>query len=149
MSGSLNHSPADIMRHTLVELGLGTLPTSREDWPISYSQEPDSPDDAITLYDTTSRIDGRSHLSGETWLHYGIQVRIRSYAVSPGRTKANAITEALDKDIQYRPITIAGTTYIVYTVTRTTDSVSLGKEVRDTKRNLFTINAVVALRQTS
>ena len=50
----LLHSPADILRHLLVDLGAGVLPENgtKTNWPISEGQELNAPDNAICTYDT-------------------------------------------------------------------------------------------------
>lgn len=155
MSGSLSHSPAEIIRDLLVTLGLGTDPADSGSWPIFVSREPDTPDSVITIYDTTPRLQGRSSPGGITQEHYGIQVRIRDASPRGGWVKANALVVALDQTIALDDVTIEdedGTglsTYKVYTVSRTGGILSLGKQIDSSKRNLFTINAVAAIRQTA
>lgn len=148
MPGSLDHSPADIMRYLLIDLELGTLPTDSEDWPISVTQEVEDPDNAITLFDTSGTRQGRV-FGGEIQEHEGFQVRIRATSHPIGQTKANAIKEALDKSILNVQVAIEGTTYIVHSVSRRSGIFYLGQDVTSSKRVIFTINAVVALRQTN
>lgn len=147
MSGTLTHSPADVLRHLLVELGQGVLPSVGGDWPIYVGAEPNTPDSVVTLYDTAGRDDGRVMSDGERQEHHGVQIRLRDPDHQSGYLKARAVALALDQDIAQSEQTIAGTTYTVHAVSRTTDVISLGKEVPKSKRNLFTINVVVALRQ--
>lgn len=147
MSGSLDHSPAEVMRHALVALGVGTLPTAAGSWPIYGHSEPDTPDNVITLYDTTGVGHGRSHIDGEIQEHQGVQVRIRSDKQDTGYPKAKAIAELLDKSINRLTVTIGAAEYLVHAATRTGDVLSLGKESPTSKRNLFTLNFIVALRQ--
>lgn len=149
MSGSLVHSPADIVRRALVTLGLGTLPTASGSWPIAVSQEPDTPDEAITLYDTSGRIDGRTHVDGEIQEFPGLQVRVRSANPVTGYTKAQAIAVALDQSIRLTNVTIGANVYKIYAITRTGTVNAIGKEIETSKRNLFTINAVASIRQTT
>lgn len=149
MSGSLTHSPANIIRYLLISEGLGTLPTDSGSWPVYYSNEPGTPDSVITLYDTAGRIDGHSQIDGRVIEHHGIQVRVRCANPENGYAKARAIAVALDEDVSFSGVTISTSTYTVYAVTRSSDVLSLGKETPTSKRNLFTVNATVALRQTA
>ncbi len=155
MSGSLNHSPAEIIRDLLVTLGLGTDPADSGTWPVFVSREPNAPDSVITIYDTTPRLQGRSSPGGITQEHYGIQVRVRDASPTGGWVKANSLAVALDQTIALDDVTIEDTdgtgssTYKVYTVSRVGGILSLGKETPTSKRNLFTINAVAAIRQTA
>lgn len=155
MSGSLNHSPAHVIRDLLVTLGLGTDPDDGGSWPIFVSREPNTPDSVITLYDTASRMQGRRMVNGITVEHYGIQVRVRDAGPTGAWVKANALAVALDQTIALDDVTVEDTdgtgssTYKVYTVSRVSGPLSLGKETPTSKRNLFTINAVAAIRQTA
>jgi len=149
MSGSLTHSPADVIRQLLIDLGLGTTPTDEGSWPIFVSNEPDAPDNAIAITDTAGKLDGRIQNDGELGIHHGFQVRIRAATRAAGYAKANALAVGMDELVAYDTVTVSSTTYIVHAITRTGDILFLGKEVDASKRFLFTINAVTALRQTS
>jgi len=149
MSGALNHSPADIVRYLLIDLSQGTLPSDSDSWPIHVAREPDTPDSVITVFDTSGRLDGRAQVSGEMLEHYGIQVRVRDTNPVEGFAKAQDIAIALDQTAYQDTITINSDTYLVHAVSRTGGILGLGKETPTSKRNLFTINAVVELRQTA
>ena len=148
MSGSLAHSPADVVRYCLIDLGLGTLLTDDDSWPMTVTQEVEDPDNAITLFDTSSIKQGRI-ASGEIQEHEGFQVRVRATDHATGHAKINAIKEALDKSIHNVGVTIGSTTYIIYSVSRRGGIFYLGQDISSSKRVLFTINAVIALRQTN
>ena len=143
---SLTHSPADVIRWLLIDLGLGTDPSVSGSWPIHTSSEPDSPDNSISVYDTAGIKDGRIQRTGETREHSGIMLQIRGVTQPIAWAKANAANIILDESIDKSLITISSTDYIVYAVTRHSGPLSLGREP-GTNRFLFTINAVVALRQ--
>jgi len=146
MAGSLAHSPADILRYSLIALGLGADPTAvSPTWPIYVGAEPNVPDNVITLYDTEGRSDGRMNPTGERAEHHGIQVRVRAINHTTGYAKARAIAVALDESIVLTTVTISGTTYLIHAVSRTSDVIPLGKDVSTSKRSLFTINALAAL----
>lgn len=99
MPGLLAHSPADITRYLLIDEGLGTLPTDSSSWPVFVGVEADTPDNVITVFDTTSRLDGRTHNEGEVAERQGIQVRVRARDHATAYAKAQAITIALDQDV--------------------------------------------------
>lgn len=153
MSGNLFHSPADIIRTLLIDLGMATAPSAGGDWPAYVAQEPDTPDSVITVYDTAGTTGGRLQTSGETVEQHGFQVRVRDANHFEGYEKARAIAVALDESVANAVVSVGddvGTgsdTYIVYAVTRKGGIISLGKESPASKRSIFTINAVVALRQ--
>ena len=106
MSGSLVHSPADIIRTLLVDLGLGTLPEDSGSWPIYLANTPDSPDSTITVTDTASRKTGRTQFDGQIQEHHGFQVAIRDANHKDGYEKADAIKVALDETIQLDTVSI-------------------------------------------
>lgn len=150
MAGSLNHSPADVVRKLLItlELGHASPPTSADQWPIYVSAEPTDPDNVITLYDTEGRSHGRVHNDGERQEHHGFQVRVRARTHPLGYAKAKAIAETLDTGIYQEVVTMPDDThYLVHAVSRGSDVLPIGFESPTSKRVLFTINALVALRQ--
>jgi len=150
MSGALDHSPADIVATLLIALGLGQSPTENTPtWPIFVSREPDTPDSVITVYDTSGRLQGRFQTSGEVQEAFGIQVRVRDASHQDGYAKARAIAVALDESISQESVTVDAATYTVVDVARTSGVFTLGTESPESKRNIFTINAVASLLQTS
>jgi len=146
MSGTLLHTPANILRWLLISLAQGTDPDADEDWPIYVSREPNAPDSVITIYNTTAVKQGRLMISGEVAERPGVQIRVRDPDEKSGFVKANAIAIALD-GVTYGGVTLDGTAYKVYAVSRTSGPLSIGKEDSPTKRNIFTLNVTAALRQ--
>lgn len=149
MSGNLAHSPARIVANLLADLGVGTLASSGTgDWRITYSMVIDVPDDVITIYDTTGIKQGRAHTSGEVFMHYGIQIAIRSADYDTGYVKAKSIATILDETVKYAGVTIDSSVYSIPAISRRGSIISLGQQDSVSERNVFTINALVALRQT-
>lgn len=149
MSGSLSLSPADVLRHALVDLGLATLPSDGGAWPASVSMELDSPDSAIAMYDTVGRQHGREMVGGERQESYGVMIRVRAMTHSTGYAKAQAIAIALDEYLTLRTVTIGAAEFTIYSVSRTSNVLSLGSESPVSSRQVFSVNAVVTLRQVS
>lgn len=154
MSGSLTHAPSDVIRNLIIDLAEGTAPSAGGAWPIYVGQEPNSPDNVVTVYDTAGEIQGKAHVSGEVQERYGVQIRVRAANFHTGQNKARAIAVALDavSATSVEVGTDAGTggeTYLAYAVTRRSGPLSLGKNVTTSKLNVFTINVVAALRQTT
>ena len=148
MTVALTHSPADIVRQALVDAEYGVTPTgaTSDVWPIYCDSEPNKPDNCITVIDTTPRLQGRLQPTGETVEFPGIQVKIRAISHAVGWTKASAVSAGLDA-IQLDTITISTSTYLLYAVNKISSAV-LGKE-QESNRHVFTINAVISVRQTS
>jgi len=148
MSSSLDHSPADVVRWLLIALSQGTDPEAVGSWPIHASSEPDSPDDLITVYDTSGVQQGRVQRTGETVEHRGIMVQVRGTDHATAWAKMDAVKVALDESVRNTLVTVDDNQYIVYAITKQSGPLSLGTEP-NTNRFLFTLNAVVALRQLS
>ncbi len=154
------HSPAQIIQQVLIDLVVGTDPTPWEDeeaaialgaaaaWPVFSVGEPSRPDNVITLYDTSPQFDGSAMVSGETWFHYGFQVRVRAALHQTGFVKANNIHKALDENVLNRVVTLTlpTTQYVVQSISGSAPLV-LGKETPSSKRDLFTINALATIRR--
>lgn len=147
MPGTLNHSPADIVREVLIQIGQGSDPDLGDDWPVYESGEPDSPDNCVTVYDTQGRDDGRSMPDGERAEFHGIQVRIRSQTSKEGFVKARAMAIAMDTEVLLEEVDVDAYTYRVNSLNRTSDVLPLGKDSPGSKRSLFTINLVTSIRQ--
>jgi len=146
MPGALTHPASMVLRKAFVDLSVGSLPSAGDNWPISVAQEINSPDSTITIYDTASVIHGRNMIDGVMDEHYGIQIRIRAADFTTGWAKVKAIQAAIDSTIQNTGVAISSNTYQVPAVTRKSGPISLGKEPTS-KRSLWTINAVMAIRQ--
>jgi hypothetical protein len=142
----LVHSPADILRHALINLGVGPLPPTTP-WPIFASSEPDVPDNCITVYDSLGNDDGRTMPNGTLQQHQGIQVRIRSLDHATGWTKSQQIRSILAEGIYYTGVLIGTTPYLIHSVNQIGNVLALGKEIPTSKRTIFVINAVISVRQ--
>lgn len=148
---SLQHSPADITRRALILLGLGTLPTSNGIWPVSAESEPDAPDECVTVYTTVGKDHGRTMIDGEMQQHYGIQIRVRSRTPTVGWVKADTVatTIAARNQVYDLTVVIESSVYLVHCFANIGDVLPLGKEAPTSKRNLFTINALLSVKQIS
>lgn len=144
---SLSHSPAQIIARLLATLGVGVTGGTVGDWPIYVSDEPNSPDNAITLYDTSGQNDGRSMIDGEVQEHPGVEVRIRSSTHEIGFAKAAVIAEILAMTIYQNTVVISTNQYLVHSITRKGTINYLGRENPTSKRQLFTINCLAAIRK--
>ena len=143
---SLDHSPADIVRFLLIELGVGSEPVSDTAWPIFVSNTPDLPDNLITLIDTSGVIDGRIMRTGEVHEHYGLSVQVRGTGHTVAWQKMNQVKTALDESVLNSSVTIDNSNYMVHSVSRRSGPLALGREA-ETDRFLFTFNVIVALMQ--
>ena len=145
MAQRVTHSPADITRRVLIDIGVGGDPPSTP-WPIYATSEPDLPDNLITVFDVIGSSDGRSMIDGEVLSHFGIQIRVRSTTHQIGWQKADEIQTALAKEIYQRTISIEGNTYYVHCFARIQDVLAIGFDLPN-RRSFFVVNANVSLRQ--
>ena len=147
MSGSLGHSPADIIRWLIIGLSYGTDPDDDLTWPIYCASEPTAPDNCMTVYDTTAIDQGRRSFGGRRELFYGFQIRVRATDHETGWVKANNVATGLDASVLRNSVTIGGNTYCVHSINRDGGVIALGRDVANTKRRLFTINGVADITQ--
>src|SRR5678816_1809962 len=82
---------ANIIRQLMLETSLGGT-----DWPVFVGYLPDLPDNAICVYDTAGRLDGRIMRTGEQIEHAGIQTRVRGLNYLAVQAKALAIADMFD-----------------------------------------------------
>jgi hypothetical protein len=149
VSSPLLHSPADVLRRLFIAVGLGTNPTASPlgTWPIYATGEPGSPDEVLTVYDTAGSSDGRSMVDGEMFQHYGFQLRIRAATAKRGYEKAESIRRQMAEVIYNEVVTIDDAVYRIPCIVRIGDVLALGKETPQSKRSLFTINALAPIHR--
>lgn len=144
MSLPLLHSQAEIIAKVLISLGLGNVTTSSI-WPIFSTNEPNVPDNCITVYDTAGLSDGRI-MHGEATYHAGFMVRVRSKDHPTGWVKVEQIRQALAESVYDRTVLIGVTTYMVQSITRFGQSIPLGKDP-DSKCSVFSLNATCVIQR--
>lgn len=147
---ALEHAPSQIVGRLLAEMGLGATPQSNTTvtWPIYINNEPPSPDNTITIYDTPGSDDGRV-MAGELQQHYGFQVRVRSAVHNTGWSKiSNIRKEMAENAMAYQHVVTIespSTRYLVHAITGIGQVIPLGKETPESKRDIFTLNASVVV----
>lgn len=152
---TLDHSPADIIRHLLIAKLLGSYPVTPPGvWPVYVSFEPDAPDNVITLFNTTGHSGGRVMIGGELQDHYGFQVRIRAVDDPTAYIKGNRIRAVMSEDVRMTEITIESSRYLIHAVSNIGNLIGLGRETvkfgmdpSSTKRSIFVLNARASIRQ--
>jgi hypothetical protein len=147
MPGSFDTPVSDVLRRAFIALGLGADPPATP-WPIFISNLPNSPNNAVVIYDQTGRDRGRRMVDGERTEMHGIQVVVRSREYKPGWVKARNIAVAFDEFDRYE-ITIDGHNYLIHSASRTTEVIDAGEEEGVSENRMFSLNAVVNVRQRS
>lgn len=151
MSGSLSHTVSQIIRQFLINEGLGS--DGGASWPVYAIQEPNSPDNAITLYDTAGVSRGRFLGNGEVQEVHGIQVRVRSSDGQTGFVKANAIKKNLTQESHLATVTVtdsegygvATQSYTIYNISWRSGPLPIPDTNSDRKIN--TLNFIVTVRE--
>ena len=149
MSGSLAHSPSEIIQNLVVNLGLGVLPPASGSWPVYRANIPNTPDNVISVIGTAGVLQGRIQPIGTTREHFGLQLTVRGTTHTIGDAKARAIATSFDTDVLRDSVTIDSIVYVVQAITRKSGPIPLGDESPESKRQLFTLNITASIRQTS
>jgi hypothetical protein len=145
------HSAADIVRFAMIQLGLGTLPADRDSWPIFVAQEPNGPDEVMTLYDTSGQLFGRIQQTGESVQHYGFQVMLRALTSHGGMAKLQEVETALNTQLRRTQVTAPNPTgtgdsvYLIHAVTQRSGILPLGADQENSNRYLFSLNYTAAI----
>lgn len=147
----MTDSPADVLRHYLVARSLATMGGAGGEWPAFCAGEPGSPDNCITVYDTTGTEAGRPMIDGGDVGPEGIQIRVRGTTHAVGWAKASAIKENLESSsvsvgpYHYGPMTVNGRSYRIQCVVGIGNVIPLGKMVPENRLSLFTLNAMIRI----
>ena len=150
MAQTLNHTPADVVRQVLIDLGLGSdlpangLTTPLSDWPVYKGLEPSDPDDVITVYNTAGRPDVRD-MFGKLYTSYGVQLRVRAADPDQGWLKADALRTGVSEVVRQQ-VNVGATAYFVQCFNRIGDVLELGRDAPTTNRQLYTLNPTVRIR---
>lgn len=146
MSGILSHTPAFILRTRLIDAGNATDPPLNRTWPVYVDGEPTTPDNVITIRDTSSSDKGYNQPLKQWQEHYGVQVRVRAKDVPTGYVKFNALKVAIEQYIR-DTVTIGSVTYVMtsYVVSES----FLNRQPSMSRLPLWTINAMIDIKQTS
>jgi hypothetical protein len=144
----MDHSPAYIIAQYLIGEGLLVGPTDSGDWPVRVGSLPDGkliPDNAVACIDTAPEKDGRLMI-GENIFHYGVQILLRAKKYNIGYAKASAIASNLELVARVQEI-IGAKTYRIDNVSATTGIVAIGQEEGTKRRELFSLNFLITLKE--
>lgn len=140
-------TPAEVLRAALIAGGVGVLPASSPTpvWPIYVDHLAQSPDNAICVYDTSGRRDGRL-MAGESISKPGWQIRVRATNYVIAMRKMKAIQRELDS-ISQLTLTLDADDYLLEAVTQTGTPLSLGQEPEATRRDNITLNGTITIKE--
>lgn len=141
-------APEKVLQAWLIEQNVGVDPDTDpiSSWPIYSGHMPDEGrDNAIAVYGTEPIYDARILLTGETVLHPGLQIRVRSNDPISGYEKAWEITLALDS-IEREGIEIDGIQYMIHAIHHR-GIIPLGPEDAKRRRRDWVVNAIGTLEE--
>lgn len=157
MAGRLFDSPGHVVGKLLRDLSLGVAGGggSVQPWQVFVDDQADQPDRVITVYNTSGRFDAYTQPDKERVGPEGVQLRIRAERGSPAWDKVNEIALAFDNDVEHNTVIIPADqyspsprSYHVASVSRQGMIVNQGFD-GESKRRVFTFNALVYVRQIS
>lgn len=151
-SNNLQHEESVILRQLFIDGGMGgdasLNPTVA--WPVYATNEPSTPDNCISIWDTTGQVQARAMNSGQLIQKCGFQVRVRATDSLTGKVKANALQTWMAQNVYQADVTLndaAGNNwnYVVWAIINIGNVLAIGLDKPDTQRELFTINAMVRI----
>lgn len=144
-------SAAHVLRAYLLGLGWATdppaPPTTMRPYLLYALSMPDKWDRAACVYNTVGRLEGRLQRGGLTIEKYGILIKVRAEDEPTCFSKIKELPSIFD-DINKEPVAYGGTTWCLFAVHRTSPILPIGPE-EDNKRYLYTINALVSVKERS
>lgn len=146
MSSLLQHSAAEVIQQAVINFGLGAEPSATATWPVYSTNEPSTPDNCMTVYDTQGTDDGQT-MDGTLQAHLGWQIRVRAKDHQTGFRKLQAIRAYLSEVARQPRVTIEGTSYVIWAFAKIGQVLSLGIDSPATKRSVFTLNGISAIDQ--
>ena len=145
----MNYSPAYVIAEYLISQGELSNALESGDWKVYIGSLPDGADvdhDAVASIDTTNVKDGRE-MGSLPLFHYGVQLLVRSSAYMTGYVKAQDLADALGA-IQNATVTVDSSySYEIANVTDTSGVISIGFEEGTKRRNLFSVNFLVTIKE--
>jgi hypothetical protein len=149
----VNHSPAQIVRRLLIGLGLGSDVDAggqpEGEWPVYDNDEPDRPDNTVTLFDYDGPDEGSTQPDGEMQGLDALQIRVRCKTKIAGWRKAYEIKQAIEKSplvggqAYNVNVGIETTWYKIHCFSRISNVIPLGKETPTSTRKIFVVNCLV------
>lgn len=144
MSGTLLHSPEEVIHKVLLDLGLSNLPNDG-DWPSFVNSSDQHNVQNIIVSGTTGRLSGKHHVTGTTIQHYGVQVRVRAEQQLSFR-RSNEILTALDALKRYTVLLEEPEqSYLVQAVTPSSTIIRVGREQPEDFLFIHSLNFVTSI----
>lgn len=134
---------SDILRTLLIDRGQGS---EDGEWPIFIGLMQDAPDDALCIYDTAGKVDGRCLRTGEVFIHPGIQIVVRGRSYPDVFEKVSSLSAFLDGVSNFSVAMDSDAAYTVHNVSRAGAPINLGVEdMGERRRHSFAVNATLTV----
>lgn len=155
IGNTLAHSPAEVLRQLIIDLNQGSWPNLDSDWPVYTRQKPNEPDNLILTTTLGSVPHGRNFVTGESRLHFGAEVLVRSIRTNStgtggytsGYEKIGLVCLALNTQVFNRIVYVSSYTYTVHAMVQTGDISDQGADNADNERYLFSVSYTMAITQ--
>lgn len=141
---TLTHSTARIIRQLLIDLSIAT---DGGTWPAFYDREPAAPDNCITVYRTQGTVQSRFMVNGRIVEKHGLQVRVRADNGDVGHGRIDLIRTTLSQGCYQRTVAVSTSRYLVHSIDRMGDVLSIGTESPISMRTIHTVNFVAGIRE--
>lgn len=139
------HTPAEIVQQHLISESYGNSADDDGDWPTFYSSLPDDENEAICVYDAEGLADGRIQRTGETILHFGVQVRVRAKTHTEAWKKVHALLPVLDGTFRAL-VTVEETIYRIQAIHIIAPPVPW-RVADDKMRKSFSVNCLTTIQE--
>ena len=146
MSGDINHDIQEIVAQLLIDLAQGSDVEMADDWPVYESKMPDSPDNAICIYNSEGFLGGRSQPDGQTQEKYGIQIKVRSKLLD-GYVKLKHIGSTFDQQLVPMSVIIDTDEYTITSMKRMSSIIPLGMDATS-RRSTWVLNFLASITRT-
>lgn len=140
----IQQSAADLIRQLLIDTNHGTVAGN---WPVYVAYFMDEPHQAICVFDTPGRLDGRLLKTGEQIEHPGVQVQVRGTRYDILWTKVQEIVNYLDSVKNVSVAITSGEAYVIRNVSRSAGALPMGTDEDDGDRHYFAINATLTVER--
>lgn len=145
----LKSHPSRIVAEALIAKGvLNAYDAVNPTWPTYVEHHPDVPDQLVCVYNTQGTLEDPT-FEGDYGDKEGIQIKIRSTNRVAALDRARTIVLTTD-DLVRELIVVAGYTYMIHVLHRTSGPFVLGPEQGgERKRYIYTINYLATITRES
>lgn len=112
-------------------------------WSVFYSNEPDTPDNCVTVFDTGADREDRQ-MDGTEVVHPTVQVRVRASDYDTGWAKGEAVQTVMQA-VRNTAVAVGAGSVTVKAAHRYIPLTFLGRDPNQNRRQLFVVNFKLTL----